>query len=178
MAGMTIRFDASDVTRGLANLQRKAPAAIARALNRGAISARTQLVRDTAADMKLKQADVKDATTIHNATADRQAATITASAKPVPAIKFGARGPEPSRGRGRGVTAKLPAGRYPRAFIATMRSGHRGVFERRGTARLPIREIKGPSVAYVAAKHTAAAIAKGTESFTKNLEHELKRLGK
>src|SRR4030095_16410433 len=51
--------------------------------------------------------------------------------------------------RASGVTIQVggKTERYRHAFIATMPGGgHRGVYERKGTARLPIRELYGPSV--------------------------------
>jgi hypothetical protein len=69
----------------------------------------------------------------------------------IPLIDFAARGPEPSRGRGRGVSYRLPGGRSrdPHAFIATMPSGHRGVFKRTGKERNPIIQSHGPSLVNV-----------------------------
>ena len=34
----------------------------------------------------------------------------------------------------------------PKAFIAIMKSGHKGVFEREGDESLPIKQLYGPSV--------------------------------
>jgi hypothetical protein len=44
--------------------------------------------------------------------------------------------------RGRGAGRELIGS----AFIAVMPKGHRGVFKRVGVARLPIREVFGPSL--------------------------------
>jgi hypothetical protein len=84
------------------------------------------------------------------------------------------------------VTARLPTGlgKYPQAFIATMRSGHRGVFMRVGassrrsagarSANLPITELHGPSIPLVFGKHLAAGLARGEAQLRKNLVHELR----
>src|SRR6185295_6722251 len=106
--------------------------ATVRALNRGIASARTLMVREIARDTGLKSADVRNALPMREATANNLTATLAASLKRIPLIKFNARGPEPSRGKGRGVTYRLTGsrGRHPNAFIATMGSGHRGVFAR------------------------------------------------
>jgi hypothetical protein len=125
------------------------------------------------------------------------AAQCTASAKRIPLIDWDARGPYPSRGKGRGVSTSLRTsgvtaikargkalgvggstgggrGRYPHAFIAQMRSGHRGVFQRGGTKRMPIFELFGPSIARVADKYTAAAAARGMDQLRKNLVSEFR----
>lgn len=164
----------TSVEQRLRALKVSIPMVVARALNKSIISARTQLVRDTAADMKLKVGDVRDRTAIREATSNQPVAKVMASAKPLPAILFNAKGPEPSRGKGRGVRANLPGSPYPHAFIATVGTGHhRGVFMRKGKGRLPIRELHGPSVAHVSRKYAAAALARGREQLVKNLQHEL-----
>lgn len=62
---------------------------------------------------------------------------MNVSGAPVPVADFA------HRQTRKGVTASINAGKrslIPGAFIATMRSGHTGVFIRKGKARLPIRE--------------------------------------
>lgn len=51
---------------------------------------------------------------------------------------------------------------YPGTFMATMKSGHRGVFVRKGRKRLPIKELWGPGVAQVMAKD---AVTSALESY-------------
>lgn len=153
----------------------KADRALVRALNRSLGSARTVLVRGIAQETKLRQSDVRAALKERLATFSRPEASIGASLKRIPLIKFNARGPEPSRGRGRGVSYRLGSGRnrHPRAFIATMGSGHRGVFVRSGKTRLPIRELFGPSLGAVFKTFEADARARASETFAKNFAHEL-----
>jgi hypothetical protein len=174
---VTAKLDLREFDAAIARLKAAvAPRVVASAVTRAGQAGHTQLVRDTSRDMKLKQATVKARTSVSVASATNPAVTISASAKPTPAIEFGARGPEPSRGQGRGVTANLPARRFPRAFITRVgRGGHRGVFERVGKARLPIREIKGPSVWFVASKHVAAAARRAGDVMRTRLQHEIQR---
>jgi hypothetical protein len=54
-----------------------------------------------------------------------------------------------------------------------MRSGHRGVFQRSGTKRLPIYELFGPSIARVFEKLIPVGEARRTEVLLKNLRHEV-----
>jgi Prophage minor tail protein Z (GPZ) len=68
---------------------------------------------------------------------------LRATTRLIPLIEFGAR---PNR---QGVRASKPWGRaqtFQSAFIATMPSGHRGVFRRVGKKRLPIKEMMGSSI--------------------------------
>jgi hypothetical protein len=149
--------------------------ALVRALNRAIASGRTVMVREIARDTGLTSKVVRDALPVQEASVNRPEARLAASLKRIPLINFGARGPEPSRGRGRGVTYRLRGGRnrVERAFIARMQSQHRGVFVRVGKARLPIRELFGPSLGHVFAKFRPAALARIREAFDKNFAHEL-----
>lgn len=171
-----IRLDTSRMTRGFDALIAKSNLAIARALNRSIASAKTAMVRVVAQDMGLKSGDVRDRILIVEARPDQHVAQLKASAKRIPLIDFNARGPEPSRGKGRGVTARMPGGkgRCPHAFIATMKTGHRGVFQRRAKSRLHIDELFGASIAYVFTKLRGVGEARAQEQLVKNLQSEIR----
>lgn len=175
MSIVRVQANTADVERAVAVLKTNARVAIARALNRTADSAKTAVARAIAADLGLKVGVVKDNIVVEKASTYFLTATFRASAKRVPLVDFRARGPEPSRGKGRGVTAKLPsgAGTYPHAFLATMATGHRGVFMRKGPARLPIRELFGPSIWQSFVKNQQVAVSRAEEQLTKNIAHEL-----
>lgn len=198
----TLRFNTVDTERAFKRLKEQAPVAITRALNKSAASAKTAMVREISRDTGLASAKVRDRIFVIPARVstlrDRQVATLTASAKPIPLIDYGASGPEPSRGQGGGVRSKLKGGakRIPDAFIATMRSGHRGVFRRAGKAgartgriigaasrrrsagawgpNLPIVELHGPSLARVFEKHVGVGLARAIEQLQKNLRSEFR----
>lgn len=148
---------------------------LVRALNRSISSGRTVMVRAMAGDTGLRSKDVRDAMVMREASSNRLEASLAARLKRIPLIDFKAKGPEPSRGKGRGVSYRLPggAGRIENAFIATMRSGHRGVYKRRTKDRLPIDELKGPSLGQVFRKFRPAGVARVTEVFDANFDHEL-----
>lgn len=146
--------------------------ALFRAMNRAVASGRTVMVREIARDVRLKSRDVRDAIRLEEASPSRLTARISASIKRIPLIDFNAK-----MTRGRGVTARLPppgAGRYPHAFIATMTSGHVGVFQRVAKARLPIRELYGPSLGNVFSKYRPLGVARVEEVLMKNFDHEMK----
>lgn len=150
--------------------------AMVRALNRAMNSARTVMVRAIVKDTGLRHSDVRDALKLVSARPGNPMAQLSASLTRLPLIRFGARGPEPSRGKGRGVSYAFGGRRVtlPHAFIATMRSGHRGVFARRRTTRLPINELKGPSLGKVFAKYRREGQARALEVFEKTFDHEMK----
>lgn len=173
-----IRFhvDTSSVDEGLTILGAEAPLAVARAINRTVANVKTVMTRAVASSLRVKQMYVRERIKERKATRARLWASMTASAKPIPLIAQGAKGPEPSRGKGRGVTANTTQRQYPHAFIATMRSGHRGVFERAGKKRLAIKELTSASVAAVFIHHERAGQARADEQLTKNLQHEVEHM--
>lgn len=159
---------------------RRAQSAVVRALNRGISAGNTLMSRAVAKDAGLKVSDVKASFRQRNASALDPKARLAAGFERIPLMKFGAKGPMPSRGKGRGVSYRLGAGskrnRIEDAFVATMRSGHQGVFKRVGKARLGIRELFGPSLGQVFAKYRAEGLARSLEVFETTLNHELERL--
>ncbi len=172
---ITARLDLAEFETRLAVLKRP-QAPIVRALNRSIGSGKTFAVRAVSGDMGLPATVVREYVQTTPATPDRLEARLYASATRVPLVKFKARGPEPSRGRPGGVRAALKggAGHYPRAFIARLRNGYRGVFTRQpGVDRLPIVQLHGPSIAQSYGKVEAPVRARVFEQLGKNLTHEI-----
>lgn len=182
---VSFRIDPTNLVKAVRLLKTKAPVCIARAVNRASKSAETLMVREIAADTGLPQARIRRTLTIRQAHESNEfVARIECKGARIPLIDFQARGPEPSRGRGR-VTANTGQGRkvYRNLFIATVGAGgHRGVFERvppskdksagAWTKNLPIKERFGPSMVHVFEKVSPAGVARGEEQLVKNLEHE------
>lgn len=175
----------------VAKIRKKAPVAQARALNRAGVSANAAILSAVAGDTELKISTLRQRINVGRpAVPEHLSVRVYASTKGIPLINFRARGPSPSRGRGRGVTAQIQGGSvvYPRAFIATMKNGRRGVFERGSKAdpsasrrgprpnhsQLPITEKYGPSVYLVAMKYRNLGIERGRESLIKNLQSEFR----
>lgn len=133
------------------------------------------MTRLIAGDTGLKQKDIRESMVLRMASASSPEASLNAKLKRIPLIDFRAKGPEPSRGKGRGVSYRLPGGkgRVENAFIATMSSGHRGVFKRKGQDRLGIVELKGPSLGQVFSKFRPQGAARVLEVFDKNFDHEM-----
>lgn len=177
-----------ELTRRLLELGEDAPKAAARAVNRTLSSLKTLASRGIAADLGLTRKFVDRSLRTQRATVAREIGTLsvggyrderdrlTPSGR-IPLVAFGARGPEPSRGRGPGVRYRLPGGRglATHAFLATMRSGHRGIFRRKGEAgRLPIGELYGPSPTRVFKnKILQDALVNAEATLAKNLDHEI-----
>ena len=187
-----MRLNDQDFRRAMKRLKARAPFAIARALNRSIETARAAMVPPIAEFMGLSQSTVRDAMRIEQAVAssNKFVAKVHARGAAISLIKFAARGPEPSRGRGAGVTARIQGTRirFRKAFIARMPNGTRAVFQRstkkpmarmsRGAfgKNLPIFRRVGPSIPLVFHKFRDVGQKAGEAALGKNLRHEFKWL--
>ena len=159
--------------------------ALVRALNKTADRVKVAGSREVRkAGYNLKASDIKRALKISRATQSSLKATVTAGGRPIPLIQYGA------RQTSKGVTVNVLSGRklIPGAFIATMQSGHTGVYVREPGSKhkkvlkagraswhgLPIRELFGPAIPDALANPAVrdALQALITEQFPIILEHE------
>jgi hypothetical protein len=176
------------LTRRLLEIGQDAPKAATRAVNKtvtGLKTAATRLVgrelgvtRVTLVGTKEKRTDFF---TVTKATYTNQVGVLGVSTRRLPLILFSAR--ETSTG----VTYRLPGGRghLPGAFLATMQSGHTGVYRRArpsvrqsagrpGTSfNLPIDEAFGPSPGAVIRRHETEMQQLGQTLLEKNMAHEI-----
>ncbi len=143
----------------------------ARALNRTAAGARTVGVRAIAANLGLNQSAIREAMVIRQATASNLEAAVVATSRRIPLIEFNARQTRKGVTYRIGKVRKLLAG----AFIATMRSGHEGIFKRRGSSRLPIDERFGPSIPLVFVRKTIQDAMKQVieERLEREMQHQI-----
>ncbi|MDY7537668.1 phage tail protein [Undibacterium sp. RTI2.1] len=142
-----------DMQRVEADVRQKATV---RALNKVIAQVKTDVSRQIRdAGYNLKVSDIKKGLATFNATSGNLTARCVASGRPIPLIRYSAR--ETSKG----VSVSVLNGRkvISGAFIATMPSGHKGVYTRTGNAHkkivkngrttwsgLPIKELFGPSI--------------------------------
>lgn len=90
--------------------------------------------------------------------------TLAVSGEPVPLVAY------PHRQTKKGVSVTVNRGKrtlVKGAFLATLKSGHEGVFRRRGKARLPIDELRGsrPVDALLHRGEAEAVARRGRRSF-------------
>jgi len=186
MPAIKVKFNTAQLKKALRECPEAIMRAEARALNRAGVTMRAVASREMRANLggSVKIAALKEQIVVRNATPQNRSVRLEVRGARIPLIDFGATGPEPSRGRGRGVSVRLKGGltRHANAFIATMRSGHRGVFQRVGRLRLPIFEKFGPSIPQVFRTVSPTVRAAGVEALYKNLgsevTYELRRIGK
>lgn len=130
------------VTAALAGVKNGLKRATITALTRTARAVRAEAVKKLAAATGLKQTEIRQR---HTRTwVDRAAlrATVKITGRGIPLSKL-----KPRQNKS-GVSFRTPEGRTTRlhAFIATMPTGHTGVFLRKRQTRLPIAEQYGPGV--------------------------------
>jgi len=181
------------LVRRFLELGADAPKAMMRAVNRTLATVKTHTVRALAQEVGLRNRDVELSIAITRATARILIGVLRVTGRRLP---IGAFAPRQTR---IGVSYRLPKGRglIPSGFIATMKSGHRGVFRRAEAAgplrvrrsgarrppaagilmvpRLPIIEQFGPSLphAFVSAGISAQMERLATAELEKHGHHEI-----
>ena len=186
-----VRTNADSVIMDLLSAAQETPDAVVRALNKMADQGKVASAREVrSAGYNLKVGTIKKGIRVKRATKSELRATIIATGKPIPLIEYGA------RQVAKGVSVNVLKGRkvIAGAFIATMPSGHKGVFVREDGAKhkkvgqgkqaswhpLPIRELFGPSVLDgMGSKAVQAALQQLFKAkFPALLEHEHQWLSK
>jgi len=176
----------SDIERALARLnalQRQVvPTATARALNKTAAQARTEAARQIKTRYQIPTRVISRAITLtQRANRAQLTAVVEASGHPLPLIAFRARQTR------RGVSVEVTRGARKlirSAFIATLRSGHKGVFARGVYSggrfiphpqRLPITELMTLGIPQGFSNRAVeqALRQKVTEKFPAIFDHEL-----
>ena len=156
------------------------------ALNKVAAQAKTSAAKEIrAAGYNMKAAAIKKQISIKRAVRGNAVAIVKCSGRPIPLIQFSARETKS------GVSVSVKHGRklLKGAFIATMPTGHEGVYVRVGNQHkkingkwhgLPIKELYGPSIpAAFGNDIVQAAIATLVrDKFPSILEHEIKFAGR
>lgn len=195
-------IDNSDLARLrvlMAGIKNGYERAMSRAVNKSLTGARTDFVNETRQILNLKAKFVRDTAKMNRATFKKLQGSLQAKSDSIPLIQFAGRQVKA------GVTVSVLKGQ-PRtlirhAFIATMKSGHQGIFwreqkhpgvnviskprpefgrlpdtEKAKKYRLPIKELFGPSIEAVFDVRPARMdnlMYLAMERLQKNFEHEV-----
>ena len=159
-----------------AYIQKKMPAAVVSALNKAAPLAKTRTIRGTAKRTKLPQKLIHKRVYNRKASIKTLKAQIRAYVQGVSAIQLKTR--DTAKGgwknrKGKGVTAK--GRRWGNAFIANTPKGKPHVFQRKGSARLPIEVVRIDIADDVQAVAPKAATRIMQQRFPGLLQHEILR---
>lgn len=146
---VTVEVDSKALLAALDNLGKQTAPALVAALNKAAATTKTEAGRSIRQEINLGASAVNKSLSIKRANRGDLSAAITIAGKQVPLIAFTG-----TRQTRKGVSVKpLKTGSrsvIPHTFIATMNSGHRGVWWRgKGAGRLPINELFSVAVQQV-----------------------------
>ena len=174
---LEIRYDNDKIKRLERELRgfpkNSLPKVMSRALNRTGTEARTKVSRVFSRKLGLKVKDIRERVTLTRASYRNWRSVVKISRKRIPLIRFGA------RETNKGITYKKAGERVliRHAFKATMKSGHTGVFKRKLSARLPISELRGPSLGqvFVSAQDEANRIYRESmQRLSKNIHDQVR----
>lgn len=159
---INLTLESREVQHFLKQLEKTVlPKVTANALNKTAQSAKSVVIKTIAMEASLKQQDVRPLIALTRAYPKQLFVILRAlSDKRLPLIRIDPRAKQGNMG----VTYRSPKGPrlIPHAFLATMPSGHRGIYKRVGIQRLPIQELFGPSIAAVFKQPSVQAAAEKT----------------
>ena len=148
------------ISEALKTMPRRIPRLITRVLNRTANTIRVRTVKRIAGEVMLKQKQIRPAVKVLKARFTQQIAAVRVASWRFPLLDFSAR--QIKSGVSYRISRKAGRKRIKSAFIASVGvGGHRGVFKRVGTRRLPIQELRGPSIPAVL--EDAPGMLKGLE---------------
>lgn len=181
MAGMRISVN-HDIEAAAAHFEALSQGlknkATVRALNRVADMAKTAASKEIRQTYRIKARDLSAMLKVRKASVRAiylEAAVSASGRASIPIVGFAARQTK------KGVTVSVTRGGgrklLPGAFIATMKNGKVGVWDRQGKKRLPIKELFTIGVPYqFAARKTVEAMARIVrDKFPERLQHELDR---
>lgn len=145
--GFKLSIPAKVLEKELREDAKKLKKAGVRALNKTATQSRNFAQRETRKVINIKASKIKKAYAVVRAKINQPEphAEINVRYTTLPVIEYN--GVRQTR-KGVSVKMRKDKGRklFKGAFIQKMPSGHRGVFRRKSKRRLPIRQLRGPSV--------------------------------
>ena len=145
-------------------------------LNRVAASVQSLAVKLLAADIGIKAKDVRRYLRVRKASWDNLYSSIEASGKRIPIGKMGPKQRPKGVSYGSNAKTSVKVGYIPGSFVATMSSGHVGVYKRKGKERTPLVERYGPSIPHVFIQNAInrALLQLAKERWDKEFPHQIK----
>jgi hypothetical protein len=180
MSAVEIRIASTGSERAerfLATFGARAGTGVRRALRRSLAGMRTDAYEAAKQEYNIRLADVRKAFT-SRIWGNPPVGQATFSGGKIPLIRFAPRPAGVTRRRppgGVSVVVKAQRKAIAGSFVARMRSGHLGVFQRYAKERLPIEEKFGPALAQMLDNPEVRERIeqRAAERFEKNLEHEI-----
>ena len=190
MIDLDVKFDKTkfaDIMRKVELLANEAEInkAINRAAKRAADTAKAETTRQLASEYTLPVSEIRGTITTRNVGGGKVGAVMNISSRPFALTKFEGVIPKevmpPAKGPVRAQVKKGGGAALSRAFVAKMKSGHVGVYEREGDKSFPIDQRFGPSTPGMFGRENETDINRAVmqlagETFDKRVQHELERL--
>ncbi len=151
--------------------ERQIGTAAVRALNKTARWMRTHVAREAAQSLNVRVGLIRNGLILLRARASHPESGV-ALGKATGVIKAAELGTPRQNRRGTRVAKR----QFDGAFIATMPTGHRGVFRRKGKSRLPIQEVQLVATGRIADVMEQLADRHAMARFERLFEHELRYL--
>lgn len=191
MIAAIISVDDTFIKEKLGDLAYKSDVVMRRSANRALTTAGKTIKRETAKLYRVFQKDVGKTLTNHQAGKTELYAKIVSNGyhanlakykvSPLRQVRRTKRGGyTPSVYKAsveRGGALKRLNGK-PKPFVATMKSGHTGVFVRKSKKRLPIEAVQGPAVPQIIKNEKVMLVLEKevSEMMLKRIEHEVGRM--
>lgn len=167
-----VQIEGIEIFDQLKNSDKQLEKALYFAKNRALNTVKTELARGVPKKYDTKQKTIRDRTRIN-----KDAGEVSVTGSPIRLFKFRVTPKSPKRQL---VTASVKRARksLPHAFVAQMRNGTIGVFERVGKSRYPIRQLYTVSAPQMAGNEEVleAAMDRASIVFDERLSHEIGRL--
>lgn len=176
-----------EIEKMLGEMQNRAPTVLKNAINRTTANVRKNMAAEVTKEYNIKIMDVRKTLDTKKATRSSLTAEVRSRSGVIALSKFKVTpnrvvtyrngNPSPKVYKAavkRGNTKTLS----PNSFIAVMKSGHKGVFERASISSLPIKQLYGPSVPQMVSneKVIAKIQREANETLRKRIDAEVNYL--
>lgn len=169
----------AEIQKALKDTPQKVNQVLARAVNRAATNARSNMSKEARKQYLVKASDIKETIKISNATAARPYAIVKSEGKRIDLVNFGLRPKVLFKGQHNySVQVTKSGGLKPVPGFAAA-SNKWGLFKRTGAGRYPISRLMGPSVPQMIGRpNVIEEVERDAKSMLdKRILHELERLG-
>lgn len=167
-----VQIEGIEIFDQLKNSDKQLEKALYFAKNRALNTVKTELSRGVPKQYDTKQKTIRDRTRVN-----KDAGEVSVTGSPIRLFKFRVTPTSPKRQL---VTASVKRARksLPHAFVAQMRNGHIGIFERAEKSRYPISQLYSVSAAQMAGNKEVleGAMERASIVFDERLSHEIGRL--
>lgn len=171
-----------EIKAKLGSMGKNAPSVLSRVINRVISNVKKNISIVVRKRYLIKTEDIKNTLSSSRASSSKLSAYVKSTGSKIPLYKFRVSPNEPRPQKPpksfKARVLKSSSLKPLDGFVARMKSGHLGMFERKNDPRLPIKELYGPAVPQMIGKEEVwQQIEKeANETLQKRMDHEVKRL--